>query len=63
MVERNICCGVRRPFPLESMREAACRANIAADIERLPGAYFFTVSERKPNLAGVFRDMALGMRK
>ena len=47
MVERKICCGIRRPFLPESIHEAARRANLAAGIERLPGAYPFTESEGK----------------
>lgn len=36
-VYRNICYGLTRQVPLEEVREAARKANIAADIEKLPG--------------------------
>lgn len=51
-VYRNICYGMRREVTLEEVRDAARKANIAADIERLPGAYEFCLSEGGRNLSG-----------
>lgn len=51
-VYRNICYGLDRDIPLEEVREAARKANIAADIEKLPGGYEFMLSEGGANLSG-----------
>lgn len=51
-VYRNICYGIKREVTLEEVREAARKANIAADIERLPGSYNFSLSEGGRNLSG-----------
>lgn len=48
----NICYGMKREVPLEEVREAARKANLAADIERLPGSYQFPLSEGGKNLSG-----------
>ena len=44
-VEHNICYGMKRPVSLEEVKEAARKANMADEIEKLPGAYDFRLSE------------------
>ncbi|HIV31029.1 MAG TPA: ATP-binding cassette domain-containing protein [Candidatus Pullichristensenella excrementipullorum] len=51
-VERNIRYGLERDVSLEEVREAARRASVDADIERLPGAYSFVLAEGGRNLSG-----------
>ena len=51
-VYRNICYGVKREVTPEQVRDAARKANIAADIEKLPGQYDFVLSEGGANLSG-----------
>ena len=51
-VEHNICYGMKRPVPLEEVKEAARKANMADEIEKLPGAYDFRLSEGGKNLSG-----------
>ena len=51
-VYHNICYGLPDGVPLEEVREAARKANIAADIEKLPGQYDFVLSEGGTNLSG-----------
>lgn len=51
-VRRNICYGMKREASLEEVREAARRANIAADIEKLDGGYDFELAEGGTNLSG-----------
>lgn len=51
-VYRNICYGMTREVTLEEVKEAARKASIAADIEKLPGGYQFTLSEGGTNLSG-----------
>ena len=51
-VYHNICYGMRRQVSLEEVREAARKANIAADIEKLPGGYDFMLAEGGTNLSG-----------
>lgn len=51
-VYRNICYGMTREVSLEEVKEAARKASIAADIEKLPGGYQFTLSEGGTNLSG-----------
>ena len=51
-VYRNICYGLERTVTQAEVEEAARRANIAADIQRLPGAYQFRLSEGGRNLSG-----------
>lgn len=51
-VYHNICYGIRREVSMEEVRQAARKANIAADIEKLPGAYQFTLAEGGTNLSG-----------
>ncbi len=51
-VYRNICYGLRREATMEEVEEAARRANIAADIQRLPGGYQFRLAEGGTNLSG-----------
>lgn len=51
-VYHNICYGMRRQVSLEEVREAARKANIAADIEKLPGSYDFMLAEGGTNLSG-----------
>ncbi len=51
-VYRNICYGMKREVPLEEVKEAAQKANIAADIEKLPGSWQFELSEGGRNLSG-----------
>lgn len=51
-VYHNICYGIKQDVPPEAVKEAAAKANIAADIEKLPGAYQFVLSEGGANLSG-----------
>ena len=51
-IYRNICYGSSGEIPLEAVREAARKANIAADIEKLPGGYDFRLAEGGRNLSG-----------
>lgn len=51
-VRRNICYGMKREVSLEEVQEAARRANIAADIEKLDGGYDFELAEGGTNLSG-----------
>lgn len=51
-VEHNICYGMKRPVPLVEVKEAARKANMADEIEKLPGAYDFRLSEGGKNLSG-----------
>lgn len=51
-VYRNICYGMTREVSLEEVKEAARKASIAADIEKLPGGYQFILSEGGTNLSG-----------
>ncbi len=51
-VYRNICYGMTREVSLEEVKDAARKASIAADIEKLPGGYQFTLSEGGTNLSG-----------
>lgn len=51
-VYHNICYGSSGNIPLEAVREAARKANIAADIEKLPGGYDFLLAEGGRNLSG-----------
>lgn len=51
-VYRNICYGIKRDVSLQEVKEAAKKANIACDIERLPGGYQFMLSEGGANLSG-----------
>lgn len=51
-VERNISYGMKREVSLEEVKEAARKACIAADIEKLPGGYGFCLSESGGNLSG-----------
>ncbi len=51
-VFRNICYGARREVTQAEVEEAARRANIAQDIEGLPGRYQFQLSEGGRNLSG-----------
>lgn len=51
-VYHNICYGLNREVPLEEVKEAARKANIAAEIEALPGDYSFVLSEGGKNLSG-----------
>ena len=51
-VFHNICYGMKRPVTLEEVRQAARKANIAADIENLPGGYQLLLSEGGANLSG-----------
>ncbi len=48
----NIRYGMTREVSPDEVREAARRANIAADIEKLPGGYDFQISEGGRNLSG-----------
>ena len=51
-VLENICYGMPGGVPLEAVREAARRASIASDIEKMPGGYEFRVAEGGHNLSG-----------
>ena len=51
-VYHNICYGLQKAVPLAEVQEAARKANIAADIEKLPGGYDFMLSEGGTNLSG-----------
>lgn len=51
-VYHNICYGIKEEVPLAAVREAAAKANIAADIEKLPGGYDFVLAEGGANLSG-----------
>ena len=51
-VYHNICYGLKREASLEEVKIAAQKANIASEIERLPGAYQFVLSEGGANLSG-----------
>lgn len=51
-VYRNICYGLEREVSVAEVKEAARKANIASDIEQLPGAYQFMLSEGGKNLSG-----------
>lgn len=51
-VYHNICYGLTESVPLEEVRLAAQKANIAADIETWPGGYDFLLSEGGANLSG-----------
>ncbi|HIS42831.1 MAG TPA: ABC transporter ATP-binding protein [Candidatus Limiplasma pullicola] len=51
-VYHNICYGMKREVALEEVREAARKANIAADIEQLEGGYQFLLAEGGSNLSG-----------
>lgn len=51
-VEHNICYGMKHPVSLEEVKEAARKANMADEIEKLPGAYDFRLSEEGKNLSG-----------
>lgn len=51
-VYHNICYGIKREIPLEEVKEAARRANLASDIEGFPGTYQFQLSEGGRNLSG-----------
>lgn len=51
-VYHNICYGIKEAVPLAAVKEAAAKANIAADIEKLPGGYEFILAEGGANLSG-----------
>lgn len=51
-VYHNICYGMKREVSPEEVREAARKANIAADIEQLEGGYQFVLAEGGTNLSG-----------
>ncbi len=51
-VFHNISYGMRRDVSLDEVKAAAAKANIAADIEKLPGAYDFVLAEGGANLSG-----------
>ena len=51
-VYHNICYGINREVTEEEVREAARKANIADEIETLPGAYQFPLAEGGTNLSG-----------
>ena len=51
-VFHNIAYGMSRTVSPEEVREAARKANIASDIELLPGGYEFMISEGGSNLSG-----------
>lgn len=51
-VYHNICYGMKEDVPLAAVQEAAAKANIAADIEKLPGGYDFLLAEGGANLSG-----------
>lgn len=51
-IYHNICYGLSGEIPLADVQQAARKANIAADIEKLPGTYRFVLSEGGANLSG-----------
>ncbi len=51
-IYNNICYGMKREVALEEVKDAARKANIAADIEQFPGGYEFPVAESGANLSG-----------
>ncbi len=51
-VYHNICYGMPHDVPMEKVKEAARKANIASDIEKFPGGYQFQLSEGGRNLSG-----------
>ena len=51
-VYHNICYGMKREVSPEEVREAARKANIAADIEQLEGGYQFVLAEGGTSLSG-----------
>ncbi len=51
-IYNNICYGMKRVVSPEEVKEAAQKANIAADIERFPGKYDFPIAEGGANLSG-----------
>ena len=51
-VYHNIRYGMKREVSPEEVREAARKANIAADIEQLEGGYQFVLAEGGTNLSG-----------
>lgn len=51
-VYHNICYGMKREVSPKEVREAARKANIAADIEQLEGGYQFVLAEGGTNLSG-----------
>lgn len=51
-VYNNICYGMKREVTPQEVMEAARKANISADIEKLPGKYDFMLSEGGANLSG-----------
>ena len=51
-VYHNICYGMEREVSLDEVKEAARRANIASDIEKMPDGYQFMLSEGGRNLSG-----------
>lgn len=51
-IYNNICYGMKREISLNEVTMAAKKANIAADIEQLPGTYQFKLSEGGTNLSG-----------
>ncbi len=51
-VYRNICYGMKRDVSPQEVRQAAEKANIASDIEKMPGGYDFELSEGGANLSG-----------
>lgn len=51
-VYNNICYGMDREVSLEEVKEAARKANISTDIEKLPDGYDFMLSEGRANLSG-----------
>ena len=51
-IYNNICYGMKREVSLEEVKDAARKANIAADVEQFPGGYEFSVAESGANLSG-----------
>ena len=51
-IYHNICYGLTEDIPLDEVQAAARKANIAADIEKLPGGYEFRLAEGGTNLSG-----------
>ena len=51
-VYHNICYGMERAVSLPEVQEAARRANIASDIEKIPDTYHFMLSAGGRNLSG-----------